>query len=554
MRQGQAKHEAGGGTGGPGAPEVSGSTGPGASPAPDFNDERVLVWAASEGQAADTSEDLRRSGFECTPCASPLTFCREVAAGAGAAIVADDALTAPSIARLARALGQQPAWSDLPVILLSQPEAPAETVALVERFVPTANVTVLEWPARASTLRSVVHTALRARRCQYWSRDLHERLARADRHRDEFHAMLGHELRNPLAAIRSATALLGRDGGGAARADRLRSVIDRQSRHLTRMVEDLLDATRVSGGDLALRPEPVDLNAVVARAQRARESRAQGRGEAALHVALAGAPVVVDGDPARLEQVVANLLDNALKYTSGRGQVLVTVGVVNERALLRVTDDGIGIEGPMLPRVFDEFTQAPLPLDRAPGGLGLGLSLVRRIVELHGGEVRATSPGLRRGATFEVSLPLRGGTTSNAAQPPTSRALGRPSGGRLVLIEDNVDIRECLAELLRTWGYEVAQAGDGRTGLELVLGLRPTAAIVDVGLPGLDGYDVASRVRARLGPRGVRLIAITGYGQPADRERAFRAGFDEHLVKPVSPEELARLLPAARTDDPAAGD
>ncbi len=246
----------------------------------------------------------------------------------------------------------------------------------------------------------------------------------------------------------------------------------------------------------------------------------------------------------------SNLLHNAIKYTPDGGHIQVAVRVEGDRVVVRVVDDGIGIDAAMLPRIFDLFTQVPVTLDRAQGGLGLGLPLVRRLVALHGGEVVAASPGLDRGAAFEVRLPLATNEGLGAELAPVSDAAGADAerARRLVVVEDNPDIRECMAELLGAWGYEVAQAADGSQGLELILADPPRVAIVDVGLPKLDGYDLARRVRASLGPRRVRLIAMTGYGQPQDRERALEAGFDEHLVKPVSPDALARVISTGSAD------
>ncbi len=512
-------------------------------------EDRVLVWAPTGRDAAVTCDLLANEGFHCVVCPTSVAFCREVAAGAGAAIVADEALTLASVARLAQVLGQQPAWSDVPLIVFTRRDTPIE--AVLDRLVPTANVTVLERPARVPTLRSVVRAALRARRRQYEARDLLERLADADRRKDEFLAMLGHELRNPLAAIRNATVLLGQGPGGGdgdARTQRLRGVIERQSHNLTRMVEDLLDVTRVSSGKFVLRREPLDLNSIVSRVAQACEPRARDNMQD-LRVGLSPAPALVDGDAVRLEQVVANLVHNAIKYTHDGGRIELTVRADDGQVVLRVSDDGIGIEPAMLPRIFDLFTQVPVSLDRAQGGLGLGLPLVRRIVDLHGGQVRAASGGLDRGSTFEVTLPLLVGSAAAEASGDHGRETSNAEQERrLVVIEDNPDIRECMAELLGAWGYQVAQAADGSEGLELILTDPPRVAIVDVGLPKLDGYDVARRVRARFGPQRVRLIAMTGYGQPQDRERALQAGFDEHLVKPVSPDALARVISAGASE------
>ena len=357
----------------------------------------------------------------------------------------------------------------------------------------------------------------------------------ANRTKDEFLAMLGHELRNPLGAISSAAHVLSRTAGGNTAMSRASDIIGRQVQHLARIVDDLLDVSRVVAGKIALHPQAIEL-AELAR----RVATLHGGPAGARHVIhVQTSPVWVSADPTRLEQILTNLLANAVKYTPPGGEISVTVRRDGERAVLSVRDTGVGIRAELLPRVFDLFVQADRSLERTAGGLGIGLTLVRQLVQLHGGTVEAASAGPGRGSTFTVWLPI-------VHAPPGPRDAARPvlagPSRRILIIEDNDDAREMLRNLLHLFGHEVHEACDGATGLAEARRLRPEAALIDVGLPGMDGYEVAGRIRAEV--PGARLVALTGYGQPEDRERALAAGFDEHLVKPVDPEQLERMLAA----------
>jgi signal transduction histidine kinase len=356
----------------------------------------------------------------------------------------------------------------------------------------------------------------------------------ASRAKDEFLAMLGHELRNPLGAISNATRVLHQIGD---QATRLQDIIGRQTQHLARLLDDLLDVSRLTMGKIALSRRAVDLREVVRDSLGVLEQE----GKTERHeVRVIAEPALVDGDPTRLEQVVRNLLDNALKYTPPGGRVSVTVGRDGEDAVLRVSDTGAGIPAEVLPRVFDLFVQAERSIDRSMGGLGLGLTLVKRLVELHGGSVFAWSAGPDQGSEFVIRLPI----LLEADEPAESAAPSVAAGPelRVLVVEDNRDAREGLRMLLEAWGHRVEEAGDGQRGLELALGSLPDVALIDVGLPVLDGYQVAQAIRGAPGGKRLLLVAVTGYGQPEDARRAREAGFDAHLVKPIDPDELRRLL------------
>jgi len=510
---------------------------------PDRSDERVLVFAPTGRDAVLTCEVLARAGFTAIPCEDLDGLCREVPHGAGMAVLADEALSPQTVNHLLDVLGSQGPWSDLPLVVFTRRDSTDDVLATLE---PLGNSTILERPVRVKTLVSACHAALRARRRQYEVRDLLRSQAQADRRKDEFLAMLGHELRNPLAAIRNAHSVLERLGTADEPAARQHGVIDRQTRHLARMVDDLLDISRVTLGKITLKAQAVDLQEVVERCLRELGTAAQAERQQ-LTLEVATEPVEVEGDPVRLEQIVSNLLHNAIKYTPPGGRIAISAGVVGGEAMIRVTDSGIGIPTDMLPRVFDLFTQVESSIPRSQGGLGLGLPLVRSLVELHGGRVTAASPGPGGGSEFTVRLPRRQAGAEASQTPsvlPQRTAAGNSSGQglRILVIEDNQDGRESLRDLLEIWGYRVDIAEDGPIGLERALTSPPDVALIDIGLPGLDGNEVARRIRANLNGHSPCLIAMTGYGQPEDRGRAMEAGFNTYLVKPVDPETLSRLL------------
>ena len=359
----------------------------------------------------------------------------------------------------------------------------------------------------------------------------------ASRAKDEFLAMLSHELRNPLGVIVTGVDILDRIGSLSEDAARARGLVRRQTTQLTRLLDDLLDVARITRGRIELRPETLDLRAVVERALEAVRPRVTARHQH-LGVSVEDEPVWVYADPARMQQVAENLLVNASKYTPPGGSITVTVGHERRRARLSVRDTGVGIPPAQLDTVFDLFVQLDTPLARSDGGLGIGLTLVRRLVEQHDGQVAARSEGRGKGSEFLVWLP----STEPAASPAGAPAPARPPQRRHVLvIEDNEDAREALRIGLALDGHEVDVASDGETGLALGVTRRPDVAVVDVGLPGRDGYEVARGLRAALG-ESVTLIALTGYGQMDDRRRTREAGFDIHLTKPATVEDVLRVL------------
>jgi signal transduction histidine kinase len=373
-------------------------------------------------------------------------------------------------------------------------------------------------------------------------REMEERRAaeRKSSAKDEFLAMLGHELRNPLSAISSASSLLGMAGAGAESVARARLIIQRQTQHLSHIVDDLLDLSRAMSGKILLSKKRIDIGPLVSGCLDT--FRATGRTAGYQLSANVGAGWV-DGDPTRLEQIATNLIDNALKYTPAGGRIQVGIDSVGEEVVLTVRDSGVGIPPDLLPHVFDVFVQGSISIDRSQGGLGIGLSLVRRLVELHGGSVGVTSDGSGLGSTFEIRLPRAEPALAPDTPVRSATAADKPT---VLLIEDNDDGREMMATMLGSYGYPVLQARDGLEGVKLATDEVPDVALVDIGLPGIDGYEVARRLRQDAGTRSIRLIALTGYGLADDQRRVLEAGFDLHMVKPV---ELAVLL--AQLAEPA---
>ncbi|MGE3768318.1 MAG: chemotaxis protein CheB [Kofleriaceae bacterium] len=362
-----------------------------------------------------------------------------------------------------------------------------------------------------------------------------EKIQEAIRRRDEFLAMLSHELRNPLAAVVSTTELLKDEG----RDQPLVDVLDRQSQQMSRLLDDLLDASRVTQNKIELKKEPVDVRAIVEEAGAASRPAMEARG-LAFSLVLDGEPLLVEGDAPRIQQVCMNLLTNAAKYTPRGGHVWLEAASEDGQAMIRVRDDGMGIAKDMQHAIFDLFVQSNRTLERAQGGIGVGLTLARSLVELHGGTIECTSDGEGKGSTFTVRLPL---TTRRDVRPRTKRP-ARPiaAGARLVVVEDNIDAREMLCHLLSRAGFDCQAVGDGLSAIDLIKDFHPCAAIIDVGLPGIDGFEVARRIRADATLADITLIAVTGYGQQADKETALAAGFDAHLVKPIKFEQLSQLL------------
>ena len=364
-------------------------------------------------------------------------------------------------------------------------------------------------------------------------------LEAADRQKDEFLAMLAHELRNPLAPIRNAGEVLSRTGPPRGHARTAVQIVLRQVGNLTRLVDDLLDVSRITQGRIELKRRPIQLADVISHALEIVEPLIKEKQQRVL--ITSNRVLRVNGDPARLVQCVANVLTNAAKYTDKNGEISLSSRAEGSQAVLTVSDSGIGIASDLLPQVFDLFVQGNRALDRAQGGLGIGLAVVKRLVEMHGGSVYASSSGPRRGSTFEIRLPL----TDREDEPSIPQQQRKAPQRRILVVDDNEDAATSLAMILALEGHEVETVHASHDALERAPLFKPDVAVLDIGLPGMDGYELARRLRENPALEGIRLVALTGYGQAEDRERARAAGFDDHLIKPADSRALDQVLMTA---------
>ncbi|HYG63443.1 MAG TPA: ATP-binding protein [Thermoanaerobaculia bacterium] len=370
---------------------------------------------------------------------------------------------------------------------------------------------------------------------------LEEALREADRRKDEFLATLAHELRNPLAPIRNAVHLARVKGPPDPNLRWAQEVIERQVQQLTRLVDDLLDVSRITRGKIDLRRERVELSAVIERAMETSRPLIEAAGHR-LTVIFPERRLLLDADPTRVSQVLSNLLNNAAKYTSDGGHIELIAGQEGEEAVIRVRDDGIGIPKEMLGLIFEMFTQVDTSLERAQGGLGIGLTIARRLVEMHGGTLEAASEGPGRGSELTVRLPLAPAETAGPDLLEDEGAAKAGAARRILVVDDNLDSAESLGMLLQIMGHDVRVAHDGLRALEVAAEHRPEVVLLDIGMPGMNGYDVARRLREWDATRSSLLVAMTGWGQDEDRRRSKEAGFDHHLVKPLDPKSLEGLL------------
>jgi signal transduction histidine kinase len=380
----------------------------------------------------------------------------------------------------------------------------------------------------------------RLRRARQLADSHAEELAQAHRRKDEFLAMLGHELRNPLAPLKNAAHILRLREAADEQARWAAEVIDRQVGQMSRLVDDLLDVSRITRGQVRLQKEVVELAAVIERAVEISRPLIEARRHELVESPPKG-PAWLEADPVRLAQVIANLLNNAAKYTEERGRITLRAEREGAEVVLRVRDNGLGLAPDVLPHVFELFTQDRRTLDRSQGGLGIGLTLVKGLVEMHGGSVQALSEGPGKGSEFVVRLPAKVASGPDQGEDDDPVPSAPAVGSRVLIVDDNADSAESLAMLLAVRGHEVRTAPDGPAALDAAEEFRPEAVILDIGLPGMDGYEVARRLRGR-GLANAFLVAVTGYGADEDRLRAEEAGFDAHLVKPADPDTLERLL------------
>jgi len=625
---------------------------------------RVLVLTPTGRDAALTQAILGKADIAAFICRDADSLCRETLAGVGCVLIAEEALRPATQRALVEVLSGEPAWSDLPMLVLAR--AGAESTLASSALASLGNTTLLDRPLRVPTLVSAVRAALRARARQYelrdrleaqsllaaivsssedaivsktrddiiltWNRgaerifgysaaeaigqpitlivpdsrreeekDILRRILRgerlehfetkrvakdgslldvsltisplrdaedriigvskvardvtpqklaeqalrdADRRKDEFLATLAHELRNPLAPILNSLHIMRLAANDDPAIERVRGIMERQVNHMVRLVDDLMEVSRITRGKIELRREPVELAAVLKSAI----ETSQPLIESARHrlsVTLPPEPVVLDADPVRLAQVFSNLLNNSAKYSEEKGQIWVTVVREPHTAVVSVRDAGIGLAKAMLPRVFDMFTQIDSAGGRSRGGLGIGLTLVKNLVRMHGGQVTAASEGPGKGCEFTVRLPLSSRTLVDAPTIQGQSTAGVPL--RVLVVDDNLDSAESLGVLLRLVGAESYVVHDGASALRALGMFRPDLVLLDIGMPDMDGYEVARRIRQLPEYRDLVLIALTGWGQEQDRRRSAAAGFDHHLLKPTDMVALQALMATLRS-------
>jgi signal transduction histidine kinase len=492
----------------------------------------VLNVNDNEGARYMTTVMLRRAGFEVMEAADGKTAL-EYAEQMPDVIVLDVRLPDIDGFEVCRRIRSNPKTARLKVLHTSA------TFVTLDKKVQGLEVGAdgyLSQPFEMQELVATIQSLIRLSRAEVDLRERADQLLEASRRKDEFLAMLAHELRNPLSAISACLPLLSQRPPINEREGRARDIVERQVLHLGKLVDDLLDVARVTQGKIELHRVVVDLRTLLERvATGTRETKAAPRRQT-ISLNVPEEPVYIHGDPTRLEQIFTNLLDNASKYTDAGGTIGLSATTFAEggapRVRIAVTDTGIGMAADSLATIFGLFSQADVAIDRSRGGLGIGLTLVKTLVELHGGRVTAQSLGLGTGSRFEVELPTL--PTDARHMPAVARVpSGRSTRRRILVVEDNTDVRDGLVELCQMWGHEVLTAGEGWEGLRLAVEQRPDIAFVDIGLPGIDGYEVARRVRENESGKDLLLIALTGYGSREQKARAIESGFDHHVVKPV---------------------
>ena len=503
------------------------------SGAPDDRLEQRLLILAPVGKDAALIATMLGARVHTHACGDLEALGREVERGAAAILLTEEAL-AQDEQRLAGILATQGPWSDLPVLLLTRQGADS---AVVRRAIEAlGNVTLLERPVRIHALASAVRSALRARDRQYHMRAYLEERELADRRKDEFIAALAHELRNPLAPIRNSIELLKLSGEKRDVVD----IMGRQVTHLVRLVDDLMEISRMTRGRITLRKNIVSLAAVIEAAVEMSRPLIEARRHT-LTVDLPSETVAVEADTTRLTQIFSNLLNNAANYTDPGGSIALRARREGGQVAVTVSDTGIGIAAEALSSVFDMFAQVSPPVPHPQSGLGIGLALARGLVAQHGGTLTAASGGPGMGSQFTVRLPVsRGEPRAAPAAVTAAPALGKVH--RVLVVDDNRDAADSLGALLQMLGAEVRVVHDGESALAAFGAFQPRVTLLDLGMPGMDGYEVARRIRARPDARGAALIALTGWGQERDRRRTAEAGFDGHLTKPVDIDTVAATL------------
>lgn len=496
-------------------------------------ERRIIICAPTGQDASLTARVFESVGLKCIISTSAGDVLEQLSRGAGALLLVEEAISGMALRPLAEYVSAQPTWSDIPILLLTR--SGADSLDVQRAVENLGNVTLLERPVRTIALIAAARTAIRARERQYQVRD-------ADQRKDEFLATLAHELRNPLAPIRTSMGILQHLHPDSVQVTQVRNVVNRQVTHLTRLVDDLLDVARITSGKVVLKTGHISLQSVINHAVEISGSSMDNKGHR-LEVTPLETEHVLVADHARLVQSVANLLVNAAKFTPAGGYISLTAEVSGDTVTFRVRDNGIGLEAASLARIFELFAQTPVP-GEAPTGLGIGLSLARQFAEMHGGTLHASSAGLGKGSEFVLTLPVVVEETLPSVQhekmdPEMMKEL---TARKILVVDDNVDAADTLEALLGMDGFDVKAVYDGVAAVEAAERIRPDVIVMDIGMPGMDGYDAARMIRQQQGGKDMTLIALTGWGQTADKDRAGQAGFDHHLVKPVDYDQLMKCL------------
>ncbi|NVM77874.1 signal transduction histidine kinase/ActR/RegA family two-component response regulator [Duganella sp. SG902] len=497
-------------------------------------ENRILIYAPTGRDAPLAAKVLTVAAIDSHVCATLAELGQELERGVGAVLTVEEALAPGGLQLLQACVARQPEWSDLPIILLTHSGADSPVVR--QAVASLGNLALLERPVRTLTLITALHATLRARNKQYQVRE-------AARRKDEFLASLGHELRNPLAPIRTSVSLLTHLYPNVAPVARIRDMVERQVRLLTRLVDDLLDVARITRGKIKLQQQQASLASVMSHVSELCQQAADGK---RIHIAWQLPPheVMLNVDYARVVQIYANILSNAVKFTPQGGHVVVRAAVDDGQLLVSIRDDGIGLDADTIPRIFRMFEQSNTVNGQFSSGLGIGLSLSRQFAEMHGGTVEAYSEGLGKGSEFVIRLPV----LSNAGvRDPVPLAQGAGADGRklkALVVDDNQDAADSLTALLELDGFDVRAVYDGASAIAAVEAQAPDIIIMDLGMPGMDGYETARAIRQLPGAEHILLLALTGWGQGDARRRTAEAGFDHHLVKPVELEQIVRLAGA----------
>ncbi|KAF0136626.1 MAG: histidine kinase [Methylocystaceae bacterium] len=508
---------------------------------------RVLIMTPTGRDAALAEDALNRSGLSSCICSNEEELRREIAKGAGCVLMAEEALPRGRAVTWRDLFGSEPAWSQLPVVLLLARGHAQKDLALLRKLEKRPSIGFIERPVQKRSLISAVKNAIDARGLQYAIGDALDALQTANRRKDEFLAVLAHELRNPLAVICAAIHIKRRSAG--ADGDKALSAIERQTQQLTRIIDDLLEVSRISRGKLELQKERVDLVSLVREVfEQGADKLQAGKHRKQFHAS--SAELFIEGDPVRLGQIFSNLLNNAAKYTADVGAIDVTVTQDGRSAVVIVKDTGVGIPPEMITRVFDIFTQVDRNLGRAQGGIGVGLSLTRSLVTLHGGTIEARSGGAGMGSEFIVRLPLSEAPvaadvepaqdTVQDAAPDTGERRASPT--KVLVVDDDPLVGNLTAELIASFGMEVQVVPGGAEALEAIPKFQPRIVFVDLGMPGMDGYETVRRIRQLPGGDSLFIAALSGWGQADYLERSAQAGFDRHFVKPIKISELEKLF------------